>query len=80
MFKGKFFQSMFTKETPTGTINGVNTDFTLSVVPASSQTVLVFIDGLMQTITTDYTLSNQTISFVNAPALGQEINVFYLEK
>lgn len=58
----------FLKEniTPTGTINGVNLTFTLPDVPFSG-TLRVYADGVRQKLTSDFTLSGNTITFVVAP-------------
>lgn len=60
--------SYFFKENivPTGTINGSNKTFTLPDTPASG-TLRVFADGVRQQVTTDYTLSGTTITFIVAP-------------
>ena len=55
-------------QVPTGTINGVNTVFTLSGTPVM---VMVFRGGLFQTPGgVDYTLTGNTITFVTAPIAG----------
>jgi hypothetical protein len=52
-------------ETPAGIVNGVNTQFTLSSVPAGA--IFVFVNGVYQTINFDYTLNGSTITFTLAP-------------
>lgn len=62
------------------TFNGdaVTTDFALASIPASLESMMVFVDGAIQTPTTDYSLTNDTISFVSAPATGTaNILIFY---
>lgn len=54
-------------ETPSGTINGSNTVFTLAGTPSSGKLIL-FLNGVYQKPTTDYTLSGNTITMVTAPA------------
>jgi hypothetical protein len=54
-------------ETPTGVVNGVNTDFVLSSTPTPSTSLKVFVNGQRFKITEDYTLSGTTITFVTAP-------------
>jgi len=51
-------------ETPGGSINGSNTDFTLANSPEDG-TVMLFVNGQLQTSGSglDYTLSNKTITF-----------------
>lgn len=63
-------------ETPSGTINGTNTDFTLANTPTSG-TVRVYLNGLRQTLTTDYTVSTNTVSFTTAPYSGDVIIIDY---
>ena len=65
------------KEIPTGTVNGSNTSFVLANTPNVSATVQVFINGVLQEVTTDYTISSATISMVSAPVAGQKIYVVY---
>lgn len=50
--------------------DGSNQNFTLSRVPASTSSIAVFINGLYQRPTANYTLDIQTISFTTAPASG----------
>lgn len=66
------------QEVPGGTVNGVNTDFTISNEPSTVGSMLVFIDGILQYFTTDWTYSTLTITFTNPPVLGQTVYVFYL--
>ena len=66
-------------ETPTGTVNGTNTDFVLqnSINPPSS--LKVFVNGMRMRITEDYTLSGRTITFLTAPPTGSIILVDYMK-
>lgn len=71
-------------ETPTGTINGINTVFTLAFSPSPSGSLQLFLNGVFQRPGgTDYTLSGNTITFLNPPqgALGNDaadtLNAFY---
>ncbi len=76
----KFLRRFFVDETPSGTVNGSNTAFTLSQIPFDADdSVQVFLDGLKQTRVTDYTVSGSTVTFVVAPALGQSIRVNYVQ-
>lgn len=54
-------------ETPPETPNGVITDFTLSHIPSPATSLKVYKDGQRMKLTTDYTLSGTTVSFVSAP-------------
>lgn len=61
-----------TVETPTGTINGSNTNFTVSAEPS-----IVTVNGQAMSLTDDYTYSTPTITFVNAPLTGSVIRSYY---
>lgn len=57
-------------ETPSGTINGSNTSFSLAQTP-NTDSLLLYLNGAFQTPGgVDYTLSGTTITFVNAPLTG----------
>lgn len=58
----------FTANTFSGT--GAQTAFTLSAAPGSVQGVLVFVAGVRQRPTLDYTVSGTTLTFGVAPASG----------
>ena len=64
------------------TFSGNNTlfEFALSKTPPSASAILVFVDGIYQKLTTNYTLSGNTLSFGsgNQPATGTEIEVIHL--
>jgi hypothetical protein len=53
---------------PTGTMNGVNTTFTLSQTPSPSASLTVFLNGLVMSAGVDYTLAGTTITFAAASA------------
>lgn len=61
-------------QTPTGVIDGVNTDFTLADTPTETE---VYLGGSRQTKGTHYTVSGDVITFINAPYAGEEIIVDY---
>ncbi len=66
-----------TRETPTGTINGSNTAFTLAHTPVSG-TEEVYKNGLLQDAGgNDYSISTVTITFTAAPVSGDTIRVTY---
>ncbi len=68
----------FTTDTDIG--NNSTTQFTLSEAPAATNSVMVFVDGILQKETTNYTISGTTLDFGsgNAPATGAEIEVKHL--
>lgn len=65
---------LITNNTYTG--NGSQTTFTaLNSVPTSANHCVVTINGVVQEPTTDYTVSNDTITFTSAPANGDTVEV-----
>lgn len=66
------------RETPSGTVNGTNTIFTLAFTPVAGKE-MVFLNGLLQMLTSDYTISAATITFVTAPFTGDKIRVTYIK-
>jgi len=70
-------QHFIDDETPTGDINGVNTDFVISLTPSPASSLKVFLDGQRMKLTTDYTFTNKTITFLTAPLTGSLITVDY---
>jgi hypothetical protein len=66
------------KETPSGTINGVNAAFTLANTPVAGSE-LVFLNGQMQDVGAgnDYTISGAVITMLTAPLTGEKIRVSY---
>lgn len=67
---------VFEQEVPAGTVDGSNKVFTLSKMPTDPKSVIVILDSLALPLT-DYTLINQTITFVTAPAVGQQPYAYY---
>ena len=63
-------------EVPTGTINGINDNFTLANVPTTG-TVKVYVNGMRQLLTDDYSVSTNVITFTIAPYEGSNIIVDY---
>jgi len=65
------------RETPAGTVNGINAIFTLANTPyAASEEV--YLNGLLQEPGgEDYTISTNTITFGSAPLTGDRIRVSY---
>lgn len=63
--------------TPTGTVNGANTVFTLPAAPVAG-TLLVFLNGILQEGGgVDYTFAGVTITFVIAPLANDRVRVCY---
>lgn len=72
--------SIIVQETPTGTVNGSTTLFTTLQAKYVANTLEVFLNGLQQVKTTDYTETSPgsgTFTFVTAPATGDVLKVSY---
>ncbi|NQT35039.1 hypothetical protein HQ587_07610, partial [bacterium] len=57
--------------------DGVTTDFVLTNTPGNY--LAVYLGGLRQTPTDDYTVTGTTITFLSAPKSGQKVVVDYIE-
>jgi hypothetical protein len=66
----------FTVDTFTG--DGTTTAFTLSDTPSSANSLLVMVDGIVQTRTTNYTLSGAVVTFTDAPDSSAAITIIHL--
>jgi len=68
----------FTMDAFTG--NGSATTITLSEIPANSSQIMVFIDGILQKASTNYSLNTTTgvVTFTSAPPNSAEIEVKHL--
>ena len=66
------------KETPSGSVNGSNTSFSLANTPTSG-TEHVYLNGILQESGSgnDYTISSATITMLTAPLTGEKIRVSY---
>ena len=67
--------SNYAAQTFSGT--GAQTAFTLANPPVGASNLFVYISGVRQVPTTDYTLSGSTLTFLSAPPLGTN-NIFTL--
>lgn len=67
-----------TRETPSGTVNGSTTAFTLANTPIAG-TEMVFLNGVLQDAGAgnDYTISGTTITMLSAPLTGDKLRVTY---
>lgn len=68
--------SLVINETPSGAINGSNVSFTLANTPVV-WSVAVYLNGLLQTVSDDYTISGSTITYTVAPIAGDVLKVKY---
>lgn len=65
-------------ETPTGTINGSNTSFTLAHTPSPTASLSLYLNGqLLIAGGADYTLATATITMTAAPATGDVLRASY---
>ena len=60
------------------TANGTGTTFELSQEPLNATTLVVSIDGVFQSPTTNYTLSGTTLTFTAAPHNNAQVSVRHL--
>jgi hypothetical protein len=64
-----------TQVVPTGSVNGSNTVFTLPSTPTNY--LNLYVNGVLQLPTTNYTISGPTITMVTAPFTGYELWAVY---
>ena len=64
------------EDTPSGVINGSNTEFELSFTPINDW-LQVFLNGVLQEQGIDYNISGTTITFVVAPLTGFTLKAYY---
>ena len=66
----------FTTDAFTG--DGSTTAFTLTETPAVANSVMVFVDGILQKSTTNYSISGATLTFTSAPDASAEIETKHM--
>ena len=66
----------FTTDAFTG--DGSTTAFTLTETPAVANSVMVFVDGILQKSTTNYSISGATLTFTSAPDASAEIEAKHM--
>jgi len=69
-------KAVFRRETFTG--DGSTTLFSLTYTPSSNSEV-VYLEGILQDKDNDYSLSGKDITFTTAPANGRKVEVRYVE-
>lgn len=76
--KGGFKKLRWISETPSGTVNSINTIFYLTTTP-DPDNLLVMMNGLGQRngSSYEYTLANKTITFNSAPPTGSQVFAWY---
>jgi len=60
------------------TANGSATSFALSETPASANTLMVAVNGILQSAPNNYTVSGSTITFTSAPAVNANVTIRHL--
>jgi hypothetical protein len=67
-------------ETPSGNVDAVNVEYVLANAPIAGS-VMVYLNGLLQDVggANDYTISGSTITFNDAPEIGDKVRVSYLK-
>lgn len=75
---GKWISNIFVQETPSGTVNGVNTSFTTTNNPIFASAHLLFVNGLLLQQGIHYSISGNTITMTAAPATGQSLLSVYI--
>lgn len=75
---GKWISNIFVQETPTGTVDGVNTSFATTNNPIFTSAHLLFVNGLLLKQGTHYSISGNTITMSIAPAIGQQLMSIYI--
>ena len=63
--------------TGTGSVSGGNSSFTLSETPLNVNCISVFVNGIYQKPTTNYTVSGTTLTFVGSTSGSDEIDVHH---
>ena len=66
----------FTTDAFTG--DGSTTAFTLTETPTYASSVMVFVDGILQKSTTNYSISGATLTFTSAPDASSEIEAKHM--
>jgi len=66
----------FTNDTYTG--DGSTVAFTLSETPPNANSIMVFVDGILQKSSTNYSISGTTLTFTSAPDASSEIEAKHL--
>lgn len=57
--------------------DGSETVFNLAYTPVSAAKVYIYVDGVKQVLTTDYTISGKVVTFLSAPADASRILAMY---
>ena len=64
-------------ETPSGTVDGTNTSFTVGTSPSPASSLQLFLNGVLQEYGVDYTLATAAITFASPPSSGSTLLAYY---
>jgi hypothetical protein len=64
-------------EVPTGTVDSVNSAFTLAYSPTPAASLRLYVNGVLQTQGVDYALNGNLIVFTTPPAIGGALICWY---
>lgn len=69
-------------QVPVGVIDGANRVFTITALPGTTETYMLYVEGKLQTRITDYNLVGTTITFLagRQPLMGQTIQLVYIDQ
>jgi hypothetical protein len=67
------------QEVPAGLVDGLNRTFTLSELPVSAVSVVIFVNGVFQHQGVNYSVSAQTVFFTlpSTPRAGGDVVAYY---
>lgn len=64
-------------QTPLGTINGINSAFSLEHAPNPADSLMLYYQGVLQIVGVDYTLSGLNITMTVPPSVNTYLTAFY---
>lgn len=79
LLRGEWIDDIFKQEIPSGVVDGVNKEFTLSKFPHSEDGTIVFLNGVPLLFGSEFTMSNKVLTLVEAPVEGQRVFVWYVK-
>ena len=73
------FEGVRAYETPAGTVNSSNVNFTLANAPSPATSLVLYRNGLKMAAGVDYTLSGNAVTFyvASTPQTGDQLNANY---
>jgi len=76
---GEILSEMSWMETPSGFIDGVNLVFTLSHSPSPTNSLMLYVNGVLQSqgLEKDYTISDNVVVMTSTPVAGSQIVATY---